>query len=153
MIRDYRPGDHVAIAEIFPRAVHEVASREYSEEQCRAWAEREPDSDHWERRCGRKKPFVYVVDGAVVGFCELDPDGHIDCTYTHPDHVRKGVATQLVTHAIEVAGSKGLERVHVEASLCARPLFEKLGFHLIEERDVEIQGVLLKNFKMEKRCR
>ncbi len=92
------------------------------------------------------------MNNKVVGFCELDPDGHIDCTYVHPDHKRKGIASQLVSHAIDAATLKGLSKVYVEASICAKPMFEKLGFNTIEEQTVQIRGIGLKNFKMEREC-
>jgi len=84
MIRNYEHGDHEEIAKIFPQAIHQIASEYYTEEQCLAWSEKEPNPLHWEKRCAKKKPFVYLIKGAVVGFIELDPDGHIDCLYVHP---------------------------------------------------------------------
>jgi N-acetylglutamate synthase-like GNAT family acetyltransferase len=150
MIRAYRHGDHVRIAEIFPRAIHEIASSVYTEEQCNAWSEKEPNPAHWEQRCKKKKPYVFIQDGKVAGFCELDPNGHIDCTYVHPDYARKGIASQLVSHTVNVAKESGLKKVYVEASICAKPMFEKAGFTTIEEQTVVIYGVELTNFKMEK---
>lgn len=150
MIRTYKPGDHAAIAEIFQRAIHEIASRDYSEAQCNAWCEKKPNPSHWKQRCERKNPYIFAINGRVVGFCELDPDGHIDCTYVHPEHARKGIASQLVSHAVEAAIAKGLSRIYVEASICAKPMFEKSGFTVVEEYTVQIRGVGLKNFEMEK---
>lgn len=151
MIRNYREDDHLAISEIFPRAIHEIASSVYTKEQCGAWSEKEPNPEYWKQRCKEKRPYVFVQEEKVVGFCELDPDGHIDCTYVHPEHKRKGIASQLVSHVIDIATAKGLEKVYTEASICAKPMFEKLGFATIEEQTVERRNIGLKNFKMEKR--
>jgi ribosomal protein S18 acetylase RimI-like enzyme len=149
MIRIFRHGDHVAIAEIFSRSVHEIACDVYTPEQCAAWSDKEPNPDHWQRRCEIKRPFVAVTDGEISGFLELDPDGHIDCAYIHPKFQRQGIMTQLVQHAIESCFAFGIDRVRVKASICARPMFEKLGFRLIEEKEVRIGGIALKNFAME----
>lgn len=149
MIRKYKEGDYISIAEIYPRAVHEIGSTVYSQEQCLAWSDTEPNPEHWRKRCAIKQPFVYTLEGRVVGFCELDHDGHIDCTYIDPNYQRRGIASQLVSHAVEAAFQDGNERVYVEASICAKPLFEKLGFTLIEEQTVTIRGVDLKNYRME----
>lgn len=151
MIRGYQPGDHAAIAEIFTRAIHEIASRDYTPEQCQAWSEKNPNPDHWKRRCELKQPFVFVRDGRIAGFLELDPDGHIDCTYVHPDHQRRGVASALVRHAIDASLARGVPRLHVEASIGARPLFEKLGFTVLDRQTVTIRGVDLVNYRMEYR--
>lgn len=150
MIRIFQHGDHAAIAEIFSRAVHESASEVYSREQCLAWSDLAPNSEHWKRRCELKRPFVFIKDAVIAGFLELDPDGHIDCAYVHPDHRRQGVVSALVKHAIETCFAFGIDRVHVEASLCARPMFEKIGFKTLSTNLVNIQGVELLNFKMER---
>lgn len=150
MIRPYQSGDHRAIAEIFCAAVHEIASEVYTTEQCLAWSDREPNYDHWEKRCGQKRPWVAVMEGEVAGFLELDPDGHIDCAYIRPKFQRRGIMTRLVEHAVVLAFSRGNRRVFVEASLCARPLFEKAGFSILGQNRVVVKGVTLLNFKMEK---
>lgn len=161
MIRIYRHGDHEAIATIFSRAIHEIACEAYTPEQCAAWSDRKPNADHWKIRCELKRPFVFETDapsdgpsdaginGQIAGFLELDPDGHIDCAYVNPDFQRRGVMRALVDHAVRTAFAFGLERVYVEASICARPLFEKCGFVVVRENEVTIRGVVLKNFVME----
>lgn len=149
MIRGYQPGDHGMIAEIFTRAIHEIACRDYGPEQCEAWSGKIPNPEHWKLRCDSKQPFVFIRDGRIAGFLELDPDGHIDCTYVHPDHQRRGIASALIRHAIEVSLARGVTRLHVEASIGARPVFENLGFIVIEEQTVTIRGVDLVNYRME----
>jgi ribosomal protein S18 acetylase RimI-like enzyme len=149
MIRVYQHGDHSSIAEIFSRAVHEIASAIYTPEQCEAWASREINYDHWQRRCELKRPFIAEENGHIAGFLELDPDGHIDCAYIHPDFQRLGIMTALVRHAIKTCFAFGVFRVYVDASLCIRPLLEKLGFKVVEERTVVIRGIGLLNYRME----
>jgi ribosomal protein S18 acetylase RimI-like enzyme len=150
MIRVFQHGDHVAIAEIFSRAVHEIASEVYSREQCLAWSDIAPNHEHWKRRCELKRPFVFLKGATIAGFLELDPDGHIDCAYVHPDHRRQGVVSALARHAVETCFARGIDRVHAEASLCARPMFEKIGFKTLSGNLVNIRGVELLNFKMER---
>lgn len=148
-IRIYQPGDHVAIATIFTRAVHEIGRQDYSAAQCLAWSGRQPNPRHWEKRCELKQPFVSLVGDEIAGFLELDPDGHIDCAYVNPDYQRRGIMTSLVKLAEEVALSRGLPRVFVEASIGARFLFERLGFRVLREREVAIGAVRLRNYEME----
>jgi len=150
MIRAYQHGDHVAIAAIFCRAVHEIASADYTLAQCAAWSDTKPNPEHWEKRCERKQPFVSVVDGEIAGFLELDPDGHIDCAYVNPDFQRRGIMTGLVKHSIGVATAMNLPRLYVEASIGARCLFERLGFEVLLEQQVSIGGETLVNFQMER---
>lgn len=149
MIRVFQHSDHIAIAEIFTAAIHEIASECYSPEQCLAWSAREPNYDHWRRRCELKRPFVAVIDSSIAGFLELDPDGHIDCAYINPKYKRQGIMTALVNHAVHTCFAFNIRRVYVEASICAKPMFEKVGFSVIRKQTVSIRGVELINYKME----
>lgn len=151
LIRPYEPRDHTAIAETFTRAIHETASAYYTPEQCEAWSDRRPNPEHWQKRCERKQPFVAEVNGRLAGFLELDPDGHIDCAYTHPDFQRQGVMGTLVEHAIRVCTERGIGRIYVEASIPAMPMFQKHGFVIVRENTVSIRGVELVNYIMELR--
>jgi putative acetyltransferase len=151
-IRIFRHGDHVAIAEIFPRAIHEIASQAYSPEQCLAWSAREPNYERWKVRCEFKRPFVAVVDDQIAGFLELDTNGHIDCAYISPDFQRRGIMTRLVNHAVETCFAMKIDRVFVEASICARPMFEKTGFTVVRDNVVTVKEVSLINYIMEKWC-
>ena len=148
-IRIYERGDHVSIAEIFTSAIHEIASRDYTPEQCLAWSDRMANHEYWRKRCELKRPFVAVIDDEIAGFLELDPDGHIDCAYINPKFQRRGIMTQLVRHAIETCSAMNVPRVYVEASITARPLFEKLGFCVIRQNIVDVKGVELMNYSME----
>lgn len=149
VIRIYAAGDHEAIGWVFSEAVHEIASSCYTQEQCDAWADREPDLAYWKNRCELKRPFVVTSEGEIAGFLELDPDGHIDCAYIHPRFQRRGMMSLLVAHAIECCAAMGIPRMTVDASHCAKPLFEKMGFHVIRENAVVRKGVTLTNFTME----
>ena len=149
MIRVFQHGDHLAIAEIFTNAVHQIASEVYTAEQCLAWASLQINYDHWKRRCELKRPFVTVTNSEISGFLELDPDGHIDCAYVNPKFRRKGIMTGLVRHAVDACFAFNIHRVYVDASICAKPLFEKAGFKVTRENIVTIDGVDLLNFKME----
>ena len=151
MIRNSQPGDHFAIATIYHRAIHEIAVGAYTPEQCHAWAGEKPDPQRWKARCELKRPFVFIAHGEIAGFLELDTDGHIDCAYINPDYQRQGIMSRLVRHAISICFSFGLKRVYTEASHCARPMFEKLGFGVVLENRVTIRGVELQNYKMELR--
>ncbi|RYD39826.1 MAG: GNAT family N-acetyltransferase, partial [Verrucomicrobiaceae bacterium] len=82
MVRRYQPGDHPSIARIFHQAIHRLACRHYTPAQLHAWA----GEKDWLTRCENKQPFVKIHDGKVVGFIELDPDGHIDCCFVDPGH-------------------------------------------------------------------
>ena len=149
MIRHYSGSEFKRIAQIFSSAIHQTASSVYSKEQLLAWSDVEPNYNYWQNRCELKRPFVYFSLELVVGFIELDTDGHIDCLYVDPDHVRRGIASLLLRHAIQTAFAMNINLIRVEASLLAQPLFSKFGFRIISKNPASIKGVPLENFQME----
>lgn len=149
-IQNYSADKAREIAELFHQSVHAIAPWIYSPEQKEAWASSPVDYERWAERLKRKQPLLALIDGRVAGFMELDADGHIDCAYTHPDFQRRGVASALYAQLLAQARARNLTRLHVEASLVARPFFERRGFTVLRKNEVQRQGVILVNFLMEK---
>lgn len=146
----YYAGQSDAVADVFTEAVHRLAGSHYTPEQIAAWAPRPVDYGAWRNRCELKRPFLFVRDGIVCGFLELDPDGHIDCHYVHPDHHRRGIGTALLRHAIDVAESMRLPRLYVEASHLAKGLYLQHGFRVVSPHEVGRRGVRIENWQMER---
>ncbi|MBN1952593.1 MAG: GNAT family N-acetyltransferase [Bacteroidales bacterium] len=70
--------------------------------------------------------------------------------YVHPDHQRKGIGRRLAVRLIELAVEKRLNRIWLDATPLAKPLYDKLGFRLISPMTDWVEGVALHYFKMEK---
>ena len=149
-IRHYEPSRYIEIADLFHGAIHAIDRSSYTDEQLEAWSPSPPDYERWRVRLAEKQPFMAVHRDAVVGFIELEDDGHIDCLYVHRDCQRRGIAGQLLTYAEQVASQQGLNRLFVEASKVAMPLFERHGFHIVSENRVKLNGQTLVNYRMEK---
>ena len=105
--------------------------------------------EKWKARCERKKPFVKIIGGEVVGFMELDADGHIDCTFVDPDFSGKGVMSGIMDVVKIEALSQGNAKLFAEVSITARPFFERQGFGFVRDHEAVIDGISLKNFIME----
>ncbi|MCF2910748.1 GNAT family N-acetyltransferase [Pseudoalteromonas sp. DL2-H2.2] len=138
------------IADLFHAAVHAIDDEVYGSAQKAVWAPSPPDYAFWSQRLAKKQPWVALSNDQVVGFIELDPDGHIDCTYVHPDFQGIGVAGALYDKVEKQAIKQGLSRLYVEASIPARHFFAARGFSLVKRNQIERQGVTLVNFSMEK---
>jgi len=149
MIRRYQPGDHLFIGQIYYDAVHQLAAADYTPGQLEAWASKPIGFDHWKTRCAIKQPFVKELDGRVVGFMELDGDGHIDCTYVDPAYSRRGVMSEIMEAVKREAKERGVPRLFAEVSITARPFFEKHGFIHVRDNLVPIRGETLANYIME----
>jgi len=136
------------LADLFHNSVHSINTLIYSIEQKNSWAPLPIDYVKWANRFDLKKPYMLIINHEVAGFIELEPDGHIDCVYVAPKYERKGVATKLLNHVIYTAKSKGLKKLHVESSIVAKPLFEKLGFIVENENKVIRNNIVLVNYSM-----
>jgi putative acetyltransferase len=137
------------VTDVFYESVHGIDSSIYNDAQKNAWAELPRQYDSWVMRLMFKLPYVAMIGEEMVGFIELDPDGHIDCMYTLPDYQRQGVGSVMYEHLLEEAKKKRMKRLYVEASFVARPFFEGKGFHFVEENKVEREGEVITNFTME----
>jgi putative acetyltransferase len=148
-IQAYTQGRSKQVVDLFHRSVHAISRDIYSDKQKQAWAPTPPDYEQWSARLLIKKPYLAIIEQKVAGFIELDPDGHIDCTYTDPVFQGLGVASALFNHIKIIAVSRGDKRLYVEASLVAKPLFEKWGFSLLHKNELVRCDTTLTNFTME----
>lgn len=130
------------------RSIREVASRDYTEAQVDAWAE--VDRGAWATYRLSRPTWVAIHGEELVGFTDLEPDGHLDMMFVHPAYQGIGVATLLLATVETAAIAQGTSRLFTEASLSARPFFEKRGFRVLAAQQVELSGLLLTNFRMEK---
>ena len=149
-IRLYRPDDVDALIDIFRASVRQVARRDYSEEQVLAWAPDAIDRRGWVEQYAGRPAWVAEIEDRPVGFSDLEPDGHLDMMFVHPDHQGRGVASALLAEVENAARHLGIDCLHTEASITARPFFERRGFQLLAPQTVSLRGQRFINFRMEK---
>lgn len=147
ILREYRPADCPQLADLFYHTVHTVNAKDYTEEQVNAWAAGQVDLEAWDRSFREHYTVIAEENGLIVGFGDIDQTGYLDRLYVHKDFQGRGIAT-AVCNLLEqaVAGS-----IVTHASLTARPFFEKRGYAVLREQQVERRGVWLTNYVMEKR--
>ncbi len=148
VIRRYLAGDAQATLDVFYRAIRVTASRDYDPDQLAAWASPDIDPTDWATYRKEAETWVAEVDGTVVGFTDIDSTGYIDMMFVDPHAGRTGVATALLDRVTGIARSQGIGELTVNASLTARPFFERRGFTVIAEQRVERRGSVLTNFRM-----
>ena len=145
----YQPGEAAALAELFYQTVHAVCTGDYTPAQLEAWADGQVNIAAWEKSFLAHDTLVARMDGKIVGFADLD-GGYLDRLYVHKEHQRQGVATALVQSLEGQAAAQGQVQITTHASVTARPFFEKRGYRVIREQQVERKDLLLTNFVMEK---
>lgn len=75
VIRTFRIGDEPFLHAVFRSAVHGIAARRYTPEQCEAWAPTDYDVAQRHERIRRIQPFVAEPDAQPVAYAELQANG------------------------------------------------------------------------------
>ena len=152
-IRPYQAADAAHLASLFRAAVRCAPSHDYTDSQLQAWASALADEGKFAERCARKSTWVAEIEGRIAGFSDLEPDGHIDMLYFHPHFQRRGVARALLERIETTALERKLHRLHTEASITARAVFEARGFRVLASQTVTVGGEPMINYRMEKALR
>jgi DeoR/GlpR family transcriptional regulator of sugar metabolism/GNAT superfamily N-acetyltransferase len=147
VLRRYESSDATATLDVFLRAIQVTAAHDYSPPQIEAWTAG-IELDSWARRRAEAGTWVAVLGGVVVGFTDIDRSGYIDMMFVDPSAGRRGVARALLRHVRSIATADGTEELTVNASRTARPFFEREGFSVRAEQQVERNGVILTNYQM-----
>lgn len=150
VLRSFLPTDAAALAALFRDSARSTCPRDYTEAQVSAWAPDDIDLERFKARCEARATWVAELQGFIAGFCDLEPDGHIDMLYVHPLRQKRGVAGSMLDHIENVARQRNLSCLYTEASIPARPVFETRGFQCIAPQTVMVRGISMTNFKMEK---
>ena len=146
-------GDEHLLWELYYDTTHIVNGRDYTAAQCERWAPTNKNMKEWIDRIRSKNPFVARNQKTIVGFAELDSDGHIDYFYVHHAWTRKGVGRLLYTTIEAKACESQLPRLYTESSITAMPFFVEMGFTITEEQEHLICEAPAKRYLMEKLLR
>lgn len=143
-IREYQSSDCKELTKLFYNTVHTVNAKDYTEEQLDAWAMGQVDLNKWAQSLREHYSIVAVENEMLVGFGDIDESGYLDHLFVHADYQGKGIGT-MICNRLEQAVSGN---IITHASITARPFFEKRGYRVVKEQQVERQGVFLTNFEM-----
>ncbi len=150
--RPYRPGDGAALSQVLFRSVREAALADYTVEQTEVWLPQPPGAAWFDDRAadGRLTLVAEHAKLGVVGYTDLEEDGHIDHAYCLPEVVGTGVGSKLYD-ALEVrARAHRMAMLYVEASEAARRMYSAKGFVVVRRHDFVRGGVAIHNFDMRK---
>lgn len=127
-MRPFLPEDTPILAEIFRESIAELTADDYNEAQQEAWAAYADDEAAFGKKLGDQLTLIATLEGSPVGFASLARKDAIDMLYVHPAMAGQGVATMLVDALEKLAGSRGADRVTVDASDTALGFFQKRGY-------------------------
>lgn len=148
-LREYESSDLDYIEEIFYNTVHEICNKDYTEKQINAWADGNINKEEWNKSFLEHYTVVVEIGNKIVGFGDID-GCYIDMLYVHKDYQNRGIATAIVRGLEKYAYGCGERIITTHASITAKPFFQKLGYRVVNEQQVERKGQDLINYIMKK---
>ena len=150
-IYEYNENYLSELIQLFWEVVHCINADDYTEEQIDVWAPNQVDTEKWKNRIKDNYVIVAKYGNKIVGFGELSYDGCIDMLYVHKDYLRQRIGQKLLECLIRKAKSLDITEALTEASITAKPFFEKQGFKIVKKQIKTLNDVDLVNYKMKKR--
>lgn len=146
--------DIPTLAQMVGETIVRVNSRDYDPQQIRAWAARATDLSRWEGLFGSGLAFFAARDdgfrGGVAGVVSVDAQGYLHSLFVRAGRQGQGIATDLLRAAVGYARGCGARRMYSEVSRTARPFFLRRGWEQLAEQKVQVGGVWMTNFRMER---
>lgn len=150
VVRQYKSEDCPEIIQLFYNTVHTVNLKDYTPAQLDAWASKNINNDKWNKSLSENYTIVVESDGVIIGFGDLDDKGYFNRLFVHKDFQRQGIACLIECEIKKYAKEKNIAILTTEASITAKPFFEKCGYRVIKQQNIEREGQILINFLMKK---
>lgn len=149
IFREYQTVDLEEICQLFYDTIVKINIKDYNDEQIKVWSNRKEfllsQNDYFQSLY----TIVAIEDDKIVGYGNIDENGYLDHLYVHYDYQGKHIATNICDLLENY--QQNVKKLTVHASISARPFFEQRGYRIIKKQTVEIDGVYLNNYLMEKR--
>lgn len=154
ILRKYKSDDCLKLLKLFYDTVRTVNKKDYNDKQLSVWA---PDNyveekyDIWQKSLSENFTIIAEKNGDIVGFGDIEKNGYLNRLFVHKDYQHGGVASSIVKELEKYAEKICICTIITEASITAKPFFERMGYTLIKEQQVEKKEILLTNYVMEKK--
>lgn len=147
IIRKYQTSDCKELADLFYNTVHIVNAKDYTKEQLNVWATKQVDLEKWNKSLQEHFSVVALDNETIIGFGDIDKTGYLDRLFVHANYQKKGIATALCNQLEQAVQGD----ITTHAPITAKPFFEKRGYKLVKEQQIERQGIFLTNYVMIKK--
>lgn len=137
------------ITQLFRQTIKKVSIQHYTPQQVLVWAGGADDTELWRKRIQNQYFILALTNNIITGFASMEYEtGYLDTLFVHDSWQGHGIGTALLEDIITCARQQGQKQITTEASITARPLFEKMGFVVVEAQDKLHKGLVFRNFKM-----
>lgn len=153
ILRKYKSDDCLKLLKLFYDTVRTVNKKDYNDEQLSVWA---PDNyveekyNTWQKSLSENFTIIAEKNEEIVGFGDIEKNGYLNRLFVHKDYQHRRIASSIVNELENYAEKICIHTIITEASTTAKPFFEKIGYSLIKEQQVEKKGIFLTNYVMEK---
>ncbi len=118
--------------ELHKRSVMGLCGKEYTRDQLIGWVNRS-SLEKFQFRLENHRSFVAEQDQKMIGFVRWNPKTRELCSiFVDPDHIRQGVASELMDTAIKDALTHQVDQLWLDASLTAVTFYESRGWIKVE---------------------
>lgn len=136
---------------LFQDTIIAICSQDYNTAQLEAWKSGSENKERWQNVMNEQDVFIAESENKIVGFCTLAQGNYIDLLFVHKDYQHLGIASKLYELIEKEALDQNPKILTADVSKTAQPFFERINFKVIQEQIVNVKGVDLINYKMEKR--
>ncbi|MDN3691586.1 GNAT family N-acetyltransferase [Chryseobacterium tructae] len=149
-IREGRKQDLPEMLLLFQDTITTVCKDDYTPYQLEAWKSGAENRERWLNVMKEQYILIAEIENKMVGFCTLDQGNYIDLLFVHKDYQHQGIASQLYQLIEKKALQQQQKFLTADVSKTAKYFFERLNFKVIQKQIVNVKGVDLTNYKMEK---
>ena len=150
LVRKFHSSDAYSLWQLQFQTIREVCLKDYSQLQVAAWAPDVYQPQTWLARMISHDPFIVEIDNNIAGYADIQADGYIDHFYCSKHYIGKGVGGCLMRHILSQAKANKVSRLYAQVSITAKPFFQHFGFKVIKIQTVNVRGVDLQNYVMER---
>lgn len=147
-LRKATVSDLAGILELFRETIIEVNKKDYSPEQLQVWMAGANDIERWQNKIRDQYFLIAEERSKIIGFASITPEGYLDTLFVHKDRQGEGIAGLLIRSLLEFAKDQQITEITTDASITARPFFEKVGFRVIRKQEINKKGISIANYKM-----
>ena len=154
VIRKARLEDKEQVNQAHVRSIKEVCSRDYSPEQIEKWSSLKYSDDIWSNTVNKDCCYLIEKDSQIYGFCHAkihnDNRGEIAGLYFTPEILGKGFGRKIFERCLAYLKQFNPEKIFIVGTKTAKGFYETMGFRTLEKKIIQIRGVDVECYHMER---
>lgn len=121
------PEDGKQLLSLHTRAIMQLGKGFYTAKELTSWAHGLTAEGYGLRMTREYYDIAHLPEGTIVGFCATQ-DNSVTGLFTDPDYARRGIASQLLTRAVERQRAQHSGPLQLTASLPALDFYLRHGW-------------------------